>query len=82
MHLASGGNYNPQLQDYIRLFNQLDNHREGLDFEIQEMLDDIDAEAMFENLDHGLDMDKIDPKSRLAQLLNKMKEQGLAVARQ
>ena len=34
MHLAGGGNYNPQIQDYIHHYNLLDKAREGLDFEI------------------------------------------------
>jgi len=82
MHLASGANYNPQLQDYIRLFNQLDGHREGLDFEIQEMLDDIDAEEAFQDIEHGLDPEKIAKSTRLGQLFDKMKERGLLVAKQ
>jgi hypothetical protein len=37
------------MQDYINNYNQLDAVREGLDFQIEELLDDIEPEADFKN---------------------------------
>jgi hypothetical protein len=34
MHLANGMNYNPAVQEYIDIYNDLDREREGIDYEI------------------------------------------------
>ena len=50
MHLSSGANYSPQLEQYIKTYNVLDEERDGLDFEIDDMLKQIDTRKEFKDL--------------------------------
>ena len=38
------------MKKFITAFHDLDERRQGLDFEIHEMLDDLDTEKTFENI--------------------------------
>ena len=72
MHLASHNNYSDQIKDYINVFNDLDQEREGMDFEIQELLDDLDTKKEFNKLDRGMDPKKLPEGSKLKVLIDKM----------
>jgi hypothetical protein len=56
------------MQDYINNYNQLDAVREGLDFQIEELLDDLEPEADFKNAHQD---------SKLGKLLTKVEEQSV-----
>ena len=51
LQFASGEVQEQQMQHYINVFRDLDEKREGLDFEIQDMLTDLDTQGIYENLD-------------------------------
>ena len=44
MHLNTGKNYNNKLKEYIAAYNDLDEERKGLDFEMEDLLKEIDTE--------------------------------------
>ena len=42
----------PEMQVYVDLFRKLDEKRQGLDFEINDILVELDTVASFEELEH------------------------------
>jgi len=47
IQLTSGEIFEKGLQDYVNLFNELDGKREGLDFEIEDLLAELDTVQQF-----------------------------------
>ena len=52
MHMGGGQgkNYNTNLQSYIKTYNNLDRERSTLDFDLNEMLYELDTEAAYKDL--------------------------------
>ena len=82
MHLQNGKNYNQNINEYIDLFNNLDTERETLDFEIQDLLDDMNPEKEYNTIDENTLASDLPEKSNLGKLFSKMKEREKKFHRQ
>ena len=82
MHLGSGKNYNPKLEQYIRNYNDLDVEREGLEFNIEEMLHDLDTDTEFRDLKENWSQKDIPKGSKLDLLIGKIKARNMALGDQ
>ena len=51
MSIAGGVGQEVKMQQYVSVLKDLDDRRQGLDFEIQDILEDLDTQATYENLD-------------------------------
>lgn len=51
MQLAKQEHYLPEIKDYLETFDKLDDQRQGLDFEIEDLLKEVDAEKYFANIE-------------------------------
>ena len=81
MHLAAGTSLSPQTKQYVQIFNQLDLERESLDFEIQEMLEEMDMNDHFRNLESTNDytIQDVPKESKLGKLVDKMQERTMKI---
>lgn len=78
MHLNTGKNYNKKLQEYIATYNELDEERKGLDFDMEEILHEMDTEKEFKNV--GVDfanMSEVPKNSKLSKLMDTIKERNI-----
>ena len=84
LQLANQNNYSTQMKDYISTFNSLDDEREGLDFEIEDIMKEMDAEGEYEELvkSGDLTIDSVPKDSKLGQLLHKMKTRETTMQKQ
>jgi hypothetical protein len=65
MSLASGNNYGDNVRDYVKVFNDLEEERSGLDFEIQDIIQEIDAEKEYKDLPSNFDLVDVGTESKL-----------------
>ena len=80
MHLGSRKNYNKEINRYIDTYNQLDQQRKGLEFELQDMLVDLDAEEEFKDLNKRFtSIDDVPKDSKIGMLVGKIKERNLSL---
>ena len=82
MHLGSGKNYNPKLKQFIQNYNDLDVEREGLEFNIEELLQDLDTETAFRGMKENWTAADIPKGSKLDLLIAKIKERNIALVDQ
>lgn len=68
--------------EYIKIFNDLDEKRDGLDFEIHDMIAEIDTEQAFKHLPLDMPAEDLDRYSTLAKLIGKIKERQAEIERQ
>lgn len=74
LQLASREFLDPELRRYIGLFNKLEQQREGLDFEIEDMMKEIDLEKHFTKGKPQLTLKDLKPEDKLAILIAKIRE--------
>jgi len=74
MTLAKGNAYGQNIKDYVKHFNDLEVEREGLDFEIQDIIKEIDAEEEYKDLPTNFDLKDVKETSKLGRLIVKMKD--------
>ena len=65
---------NPDVQEdamqvYLDKFRDLDRKREGLDFEIHDILEEIDTSAGFQDIAADAKVEDIPPDSKVGQLI-------------
>ena len=60
------------MSQYVDVFRDLDEKRQGLDFEIHELLEDIDTQATFEGQNPA--SASFESDSKVGMLINKMVE--------
>ena len=82
MHMGGGQgkNYNTNLQSYIKTYNNLDRERSTLDFDLNEMLYELDTEAAYKDLkyeDQFTSEKNIPKDSKLGKLMGKIKERNI-----
>ena len=56
------------MQVYLNMFRELDEKREGLDFEIHDMLEEMDTQASFMDLENAK-IEEIPVDSKVGQLI-------------
>lgn len=47
MEMASGDHFEPEIKHYLDVFHKLDQERKGLDFEIEDLLKEMDLEKQY-----------------------------------
>jgi len=78
LHLNTGRNYNNKLKEYIAAYNDLDEERKGLDFEMEDLLKEIDTEKEFKHMGVNFaNMTDVPKQSKLSQLMDKIKERNV-----
>ena len=50
MEMATGNHFEPEIRHYLETFHRLDQERKGLDFEIEDLLKEMDLEKYYANL--------------------------------
>jgi hypothetical protein len=63
-----------ELNKYITIFNQLEEQREGLDFEIADLIQEIDLEKFYTKGVPEMKMDELPADSKLRTLIQKVRE--------
>ncbi len=70
--MATGEHIQQDIRDYLNNFNTLDDLRQGLDFEIDDMVKELDMEKYFAKLPEKVELDAVQPDSKLGKLINKI----------
>ena len=74
LSMAAGEAQEQDLLEYVDLFNELEEQREGLDFEIQDLLKELDTQKTFEGVEKGTKLEDLPEDSKVAALVNKIQE--------
>ena len=73
--MASGEVQQKDMHEYLDVLRKLDDRREGLDFEIQDLLEDLDTNASYEGLEpETTKPSDFPPDSKVGQLIEKILE--------
>lgn len=78
MQLATKEHLVPEMKDYLSTFEELEDKREGLDFEIGDILAELDTEKHYSRLKNG-NLSDIKPGSKLGRLIDKMMERTIEI---
>ena len=54
------------------MFNELEEQRDGLDFEIQDLLEELDVTTTFEEIKEGTKIEELPENSKVATLIKKI----------
>ena len=72
--MASGEVQERPMQHYTENIKDLDEKRQGLDFEIQDLLAEMDTQASFEGLDPDQKHEELTKDSKISILVDKLIE--------
>ena len=82
MQLANNQHFMPEISEYLQIFNKLERERQGLDFEIEDLLKELNLEKHFEEQKGIQNLDDVPKESKLGQLIGKMIERNQELALQ
>ena len=82
MEMASGDHFEPDIKHYLDVFHRLDQERKGLDFEIEDLLKELDLEKQYAQVQTLESLDQIDENTKLGKLVRKMRERQQEIAKQ
>ena len=74
LQIASGECQEPAMQVYVDRLRDLDEKREGLDFEIQDMLLELDTQATFADITQDAKLTDLPKDSKVGTLVGKLVE--------
>ena len=63
--MATGDHFDPDIKKYLDTFHKLDQERQGLDFEIEDLLKEMDLEKHYAKVVQAESVEQIDEKSKL-----------------
>jgi tRNA C32,U32 (ribose-2'-O)-methylase TrmJ len=66
----------------LETFDQLEKERRGLDFEIEDLIKEMDMEKYYNNVQNALKLEDINPDSKLGKLIRKMRERAEEINKQ
>lgn len=64
----------PEIKHYLDTFHRLDQERKGLDFEIEDLMREMDLEKYYAKVKDLDKVEQIDENSKLGQLVKKMRQ--------
>jgi hypothetical protein len=79
--MASGEVYDPLMNAYVTNLKELDCKREGLDFEISDMLQEMDTVASFADIPENSKIEDIPINTKIGTLVNKVIERNAEIER-
>ena len=82
MEMASGNHFEPEIKHYLETFHRLDQERKGLDFEIEDLLKEMDLEKYYAKVQTLDSVDQIDENTKLGKLVRKMRARQQEIAKQ
>ena len=72
--MATGEAQEQDLLEYVDLFNELEEQRDGLDFQIQDLLRELDTQKTFEEIEKGTKLEELPEDSKVTALVSKIVE--------
>ncbi len=82
MTMATGDHIQAELKHYLETFDQLEKERRGLDFEIEDLIREMDLEKYYNNVQNALKLEDINPDSKLGKLIRKIRERAEEINKQ
>jgi hypothetical protein len=79
--MASGEVYDPLMKAYVTNLKELDCKREGLDYEISDMLQEMDTIASFADIPENSKIEDIPLNTKIGTLVNKVIERNAEIER-
>ena len=75
LEMAPGNLQDKSMMEYVKVFKELDERRQGLDFEIQDLLKEVDTQASYADHDpETTNLESFAPDSKIALLISKIIE--------
>ena len=72
--MATGEAREQDLLEYVDLFNELEEQRDGLDFQIQDLLRELDTQKTFGGIEKGTKLEELPEDSKVTALVSKIVE--------
>ena len=72
--MASGEPQEKDMLEYVERFNELEEQRDGIDFEIQDLLEELDTQKSFEIIKEETKLEELPESSKVAKLIKKIVE--------
>jgi len=72
MAMAMGEHIQEDIKHYLNSFNELEEHRQGLDFEIEDLVKEMDMEKYFAKIPENIKLEDVKPDSKVGKLINKI----------
>ena len=74
MQMAAGEVQSDPMKEFTNQIAELDEKREGLEFEISDLLAEMDTQASYDGVNPDTQANELPPDSKVSQLVGKMVE--------
>jgi hypothetical protein len=82
MAMAAGDHIQAEIKHYLETFHKLDQERKGLDFEIEDLLKEMDIEKFYAKIGETTGIEDIDGNTKLGKLIRKIRERQHEINKQ
>lgn len=82
MQLAKHEHYADEIKDYLETFDKLEEARQGLDFEIEDLLKELNLDKLYQENEGIQSLEDLPKDSKLSVLISKMMERNTDLTEQ